>query len=245
MRIDDSRILVVGASSGIGRAIAEQALAGGAQVTASARRESLLAQIGVGGEDRATVIVGDVEDPSDCNRIVTDAVAAMKGLDALVYAAGTYRLVEIADATADDWQRSFAVNATGAALVTQAALPALRESRGRAVYLSSEVVNEPRAGLAPYGASKCALEHLIAGLRLEHPEISFTSALIGATGDTDIGVNTPREDLARYFDVWKAAGFRSGGLMTPAEVATEVLRVLRSEVEIFNVEVQPRHPTGD
>jgi NAD(P)-dependent dehydrogenase (short-subunit alcohol dehydrogenase family) len=132
------------------------------------------------------------------------------------------------------------VNAVGAALVTRAAIPALRAARGRAIYLSSEVVLEPRAGLVPYGASKCALDHVIAGARIECPEVLFTRVIVGATGGTDLGVHTPRETLAEYFSIWRDDGYRSAGLMTPSEVANEVLHLVESEVSIFDLHVQPR-----
>ena len=245
MGIGGTRILVVGASSGIGRAIAEGALARGARVAMSARRDELLATIGTGADTRAVPLACDVSDADACAAMVGEAITRLGGLDALVYAAGCYRLVTVADASAADWKQAFAVNVIGAAIAVKAALPALTASRGRAVFLSSEVVRQPRAGVVAYGTSKAALDHLVLGLRTEVDDVAFTSVVIGATGDTELGRETPRDTLAQYVQQWKRGGFHMAGLMQPSEVADEVLHVLESDVHVLTVEVQPRPQGGE
>jgi NAD(P)-dependent dehydrogenase (short-subunit alcohol dehydrogenase family) len=237
--IDGSRILVVGASSGIGRAIAESALSRGAHVAMAARRAELLERISATAESRAVPLTCDVSDAAACMAMVDDAIARLGGLDALVYAAGCYRLVTVADASPADWEQAFAVNVIGAAISVKTALPALRESRGRAVFLSSEVVGQPRAGVVAYGSSKAALDHLVQGLRTEVDDVSFTTVVIGATGDTDLGRVTPRDTLSQFVQQWERGGFRIAGMMRPSSVADEVLHVIGSDVRVFTVEVQP------
>jgi len=243
--IDGTRILVVGASSGIGRAIAEGALDRGAHVAMAARRVDLLETIRGATGSRAIALECDVSEAGACVQMVDDAIARLGGLDALVYAAGCYRLVTVADASPGDWQQAFAVNVIGAAMSVKAALPALRERRGRAVFLSSEVVGQPRAGIVAYGSSKAALDHLVRGLRTEVDDVSFTSVVIGATGETDLGRVTPRETLTEFVQQWERGGFRIAGMMRPSAVADEVLHVLESDVRVFTVEVQPRPQDAD
>jgi NAD(P)-dependent dehydrogenase (short-subunit alcohol dehydrogenase family) len=238
--IDGARILVVGASSGIGRAITERALARGAHVAMAARRAELLERIGTTAGSRAVPLTCDVSDAGACVAMVDDAIARLGGLDALVYAAGCYRLVTVADASPADWEQAFAVNVIGAAMSVKTALSALRESRGRAVFLSSEVVGQPRAGVVAYGSSKAALDHLVRGLRTEVDDVSFTSIVIGATGETDLGRATPRDTLSQFVQRWERGGFRIAGMMPPSAVADEVLHVIDSDVRVFTVEVQPR-----
>jgi NADP-dependent 3-hydroxy acid dehydrogenase YdfG len=239
VKLEGSRILVVGASSGIGRAIAEGALERGARVAVSARRADLLEPLTAEAEDRAVVLPCDVSDADACEAMVTAALAQLGGLDALVYAAGCYRLVTIAGSSAADWQQTFAVNIVGAAIAVKTALPALTESHGRAVFVSSEVVMQPRAGVVVYGASKAALDHLVLGLRMETEDVAFTSVIVGATGETELGRDTPRDAHAEFVAKWEHGGFRINGLMQPADVASEVLHVLESDVRVFTVQVQP------
>ena len=85
-----TRILVVGASTGIGRAVAEMAASHGARVAASARRAALLEELD------AVAVPGDVRVEADCRRIVDEAVTALGGLDGLVYAVGMSMLFTLA-----------------------------------------------------------------------------------------------------------------------------------------------------
>ena len=91
------RLLVVGASSGIGRAVALLAAREGIDVVAAARRADRLDEMPV-----ATVVC-DARRGEDCESVVAAAVARMGGLDAVVYAAGVSPLVAVADADADVW----------------------------------------------------------------------------------------------------------------------------------------------
>jgi NADP-dependent 3-hydroxy acid dehydrogenase YdfG len=81
------RVLVVGASSGIGAALARAVVAAGGQVAVSARRverlKALVAEIGAG-----TALVGDTTDPASARAVAAGAAEAMGGIDAMVYAAG-------------------------------------------------------------------------------------------------------------------------------------------------------------
>ena len=83
----DRRVLVVGASAGIGRAFASQAIAGGAAVAVVGRRAERLAEL-VDGLPLAVAVAGDVRAPADCSRIVAEAIAALGGIDLLLYCAG-------------------------------------------------------------------------------------------------------------------------------------------------------------
>ena len=81
MGLAGERILVVGASSGIGRALAIASVAAGAQVVLCARRANRLQEaIDEGGGGSA--VVADVRRAPDCERLVAEAVAALGGLDA-------------------------------------------------------------------------------------------------------------------------------------------------------------------
>lgn len=199
-----ARILVVGASAGIGRAVACAAIAQGAQVCVTARRQEVLAELcaEAGG---GTVVAGDLTDPDDCTRVVERAVAAMGGIDLVLHAAGTGTMARICEPDPVAWARDHAVNAIGPTLLTAAALPHLSPD-AIVAFLSSESTGETRWGLSSYTASKAALDATIRSWRVEHPERRFLRIVMGATMPTEFGASFGEEVLGTAFERWAAAG---------------------------------------
>jgi NAD(P)-dependent dehydrogenase (short-subunit alcohol dehydrogenase family) len=231
------RVLVVGASAGIGRAIAVAAVERGASVAFSARRADALGEA-VAGCGGGHVVVGDVRDPAACERIVADAVAALGGpIDLVVYATGMAPLRMLADTTADDWRAVLETNVIGAALVTRAVVPHLAPA-AVAVYLSSESVGRPRHGLGAYATSKSALEELIRAWRNEHPEIRFGCVTVGATLGTDFGNAFEPEMLGRAFSEWVRHGEMRSGYMDATELGGIVVDALATTLDHPTVDVQ-------
>ena len=105
--LGDTRALVVGASVGIGRAIATELVAEGAAVAFSARRADVLAEavVASGGGGRAVAVAGDISDPAACERIVADALDALGALDLVVFSVGVAPLRRLLETSADDWRR--------------------------------------------------------------------------------------------------------------------------------------------
>lgn len=198
------RLLVVGASSGIGRATVAFAAERGWKVAAAARRVHLLDELAE--ETGATPVVADVTDETACRVLVEEAVTGLGGLDALVYAAGVVPLRPLTEADADLWRVTLDTNLIGATQVTAAALPHLEKVNGKVVFLSSDSVGEPFPGLVPYAASKAALEETARGWRAEHPAVSFTVAVVGPTLTSMADAWDP-EDAAAAFARWKAEGY--------------------------------------
>ena len=122
----------------------------------------------------------------DCRRIVDEAVDGARRLDALVYTSGVSPLGRLVDMEVDDWQAVLETNVVGAALVSRHTVPHLERSDGRALFLSSVSVDDPRPFLVPYGASKAALDSLIRGWRNEHPNLCFIRVVVGPTA-TEFG----------------------------------------------------------
>lgn len=215
--LDGRRVLVVGASRGIGAAVVAAARAAGARVAGVARRR---------GDVTADVaLVGDVRDPHSCAAFVESAVAALDGLDALVYCPAELPLRLLAETTPEIWNATWETNVRGAALVTAAALPALRGTGGRALYLSSDIVGDPRQGLGAYAVSKAALDQLVDCWRIEEPAVSFTRLTVGPTLTT-IARGWDTELAQRLATEWLAAGWSPERVMTPEEVAKRVVDVL-------------------
>jgi NAD(P)-dependent dehydrogenase (short-subunit alcohol dehydrogenase family) len=245
-RLLDRRALVVGASSGIGSAIAIALGSEGARVAVAARREQRLEEIARAVPGGAVVARCDVRDPDSCEAAVAAAVEQLGGLDVLVYAAGRALLVPVAEADAQAWREIFETNVSGASLVTRAALPHLTASQGRALYLSSISADDrpPRRGLGLYVVSKTALNRLIDVWQEEHRAVAFTRLNVGDTGSTEMASGWDRERGGECVREWIDKGFMFGRSMLPDSVARHVVELLASEEAVSESTIVPRFPEG-
>ena len=123
--------LVTGAGSGIGQAAAWALARRGVSVALAGREENKLletaAQISYEGGDAVT-LVGDVTDPAQVARLVTETTRAFDGLDILINSAGAGLIKPLETTTADEIDRLLAVNVKGTMLATQAAVRAMGTS---------------------------------------------------------------------------------------------------------------------
>lgn len=223
------RLLVVGASSGVGRAIGMRAAAEGALVAWAARRLELLRTAVQAAGASGLAVACDVTDQASVEKAVEEVASAFGGLDAVVYATGVDPLVRIEHVDAVAWSNLFATNVIGASLVTRTALPHLRAVRGRAVYISATSVGRPLPGMGAYATSKAALEELARAWRSEHPEVSFSTVAIGMTLGTEVTAGWDTELLGELASVWDGRGhlFDNGpGYLGCDEVAETVVSVL-------------------
>jgi NADP-dependent 3-hydroxy acid dehydrogenase YdfG len=197
------RVLVVGASSGIGHAVAVSASERGAKVAVAARRMDLLTKLAdtVGGAAYEL----DVENTAAIKGVVDEAASTLGGLDAVVFTSTVVPFAHIEDTDLVTWIHTFSVNAVGANNVLAAALPHLSEN-GVVLIASSNDVGRPRAGTAAYGASKAALDEILHSWRSEHPELSLIRVGMGPTQDTEILRGADRDLLAQLFKSWVEHG---------------------------------------
>ncbi len=225
-RGEPPRVLVVGASSGIGAATAATLVGRGARVAAAARRAHRLAEL-----DGVTPVICDVGVAYDCDRAVEEAISVIGGLDALVYAAGTTGLTPLHSTGPERWIEIFTTNMFGAAMISRAALPHLRspESDGRAVFLTSDSAVKPYPGLVAYGASKAALSAFCQGLGSEFGDLRVTEIMVGPTVDTEVGEHFDPEEFSVWFTRWCDEGFIRYGYQLAGDVAVVVADTLRAE----------------
>lgn len=237
--LDGKRILVVGASAGIGRATGLAAAADGARVAFTARRSEILDEI-VGDLDGCVAVPCDVADPHAAMAGVDAAAEALGGLDAVIYVAGIFPIGLVENTEPEEWQRVFDVNFFGAAAVTRAAAPHLQKSTGRLVFISSNAPERPWPGMVVYAASKAALDSLVAGWNHEHPDIGATRVVVGPTfTDTELGWDM---DLTISLHAkWAEGGYlgENPQIQQPEDVAEAVCNVLRSNTRITDIRVVP------
>jgi NAD(P)-dependent dehydrogenase (short-subunit alcohol dehydrogenase family) len=230
------RVLVVGASAGIGRAFAQRVIAGGASVVVVGRRAERLAEL-VEGAATAAVVAGDVRAPSDCARIVRGAAVALGEIDLVLYCAGSSPLRPLAQTTADDWATVLETHVLGVHHVVQEALRHMPR-HGVVAVLSSETVGRPRYGLGAYGASKAALDQLLQSLRVEHPRTRFTTVAVGATFPTEFGDGFDPDVLDRAVGEWARHGLMTESMMDPDEVAATLVGLFGAALDNPGVGVE-------
>ena len=164
------RVLITGASSGIGAALARVYGRRGGRLVLAARRidrlEALARQIAeTGGE--AIAVACDVCRDGDCERAVAAAVERFGGLDIAIANAGFGVTGRVDELALDDWRHQFETNVYGVLRTSRAAYPALRASRGRLAIMGSVMSHLAMAGASPYGMSKAAVWSLAMSLRDE------------------------------------------------------------------------------
>lgn len=208
--LEGQRAVVVGASSGMGRATVVALARAGCRVIAAARREDRLTELQneLSAEGIAIgVQPTDATDRSQVDRLIHAACQQTGGVDLLVYATGR-NLPErsLTDLTPDNWEMMISTNLTGAFLCTSCVLPVMRQQgSGLIVYLSSAAVQMPDVSGVSYQASKHGLTGLAHGTRIEEKQNGIrTTVIYPGLCDTEIltqrPVPTPREVLDKSLD---------------------------------------------
>jgi NAD(P)-dependent dehydrogenase (short-subunit alcohol dehydrogenase family) len=244
------RVVVIGASSGLGRCIGIGIGQRGSRVALLARRKDRLERAASEAGAGTLAIECDVTSEASVRSAVEEAAAGLGGIDALVYTPALGHLARIEDTDFDTWQNVFATNVTGASIATAAALPHLRASKGVAIYLSSVTGSEtpPWGGLGSYAVSKAAMEKLIEAWRGEHPDIGFTRVIVGecagGEGESLTGF-ADRWDGALLGDLvgtWVTRGYMTGALMDVQELVNVVDSISRTDASVCirSVTVTPR-----
>lgn len=167
MDFHDKKVLVTGASRGIGRAIAQEFAAGGARVAVHycsdrPAAEKTLAMLASAGH---VVVQADVSDAEACRGLIDDAVAALGGLDVLVNNAGIYDLHNVLDLDyaqwQQAWQRTIHTNLIGPAnLMYCASRRMVENGGGKIINVSSRGAFRGEPDAPAYGASKAGLNSL-------------------------------------------------------------------------------------
>lgn len=239
-RLLDQVCVVTGAGSGIGRAIACVLSAEGARVVVAdidqdAASTTATAITADGG--RALAIPTDVTSPDAQDRLFGRVASEFSRIDVLVNNAGIFHVAPLLEFPIDAWRRVFAVNLEGALLATQRAGRMMRSQplhpvsgcRGKIINISSPAAERGRPFLAPYGASKAALNHLAKSTALVLGEHSIATTVVYPTSVREGMFGPIAEEMAEFegmspeeFIAQRAAGSPIGRLQKPEEVATIV-----------------------
>jgi ketoreductase RED2 len=164
MDLNDQAVIVTGSTSGIGEAIARRLAGCGAGVVINSAHSVDAGQRLAGELPDACYVQGDIADPATANALVDAARQRWGRLDGLVNNAAVTIEVPLHDldaVTVDHWNRVLGVNVTGTFLVSQAALPLLRDAAdGWIVNITSLAGVRQTGSSLPYAVSKAAVNHL-------------------------------------------------------------------------------------
>jgi short-subunit dehydrogenase len=217
------RVLLTGASSGIGRELASQLIQHGARVMALARREDRLRQLAaeINRSEQFGYVVGDVTSADDRQRAIDACRERFGGLDALINNAGSGAIGPFAQADSERLRRVLEVNFFAPAEFIRQALPLLHQGkRPIIVNISSVLGHRAVPKKSEYCASKFALHGFSDALRAE---------LVG--DKIDVLLVSPSTTQTEFFD--KVAGDTKKphgrfGAKSPAYVARATIRAMQA-----------------
>lgn len=175
--LQDSVVLVTGASRGLGAAMAIALAKEGAHVVATARSKDSLADVAAQGDGRITTIEADMRDEDSVQAIVPEVIARHGRIDALINNAGIAPAGKFATQDPSIWKDALAVNVVAPMLLAQAAgVHMIEQGAGRIVNVASTTGVRGKPFLVPYSTSKGAV-------------VRFTEALAAEWAPKNVQVN--------------------------------------------------------
>ncbi|MEM9190824.1 MAG: SDR family oxidoreductase [Myxococcota bacterium] len=220
------RVLVTGATGGIGRAVARALHRRGARVLAQGRNEARLRELEAEGLLTVAVDLGQADGPM---RLVTEAVKQLSKIDDIVQCAGIVRYEAPGSWSTESYEAQFGLNIRAPLFVIHAAIPHL--SNGAAIVnIASTLAQRPAPATAVYGASKAALIAASRALALELAPAVRVNVVAPGVIDTEM-VRAPRPG-ARSFEELRPQLVDLHPLHrigTPEEVADAVLYLLDAQ----------------
>ncbi|GAB3589412.1 SDR family oxidoreductase [Angustibacter peucedani] len=188
-------VLVTGATSGIGLAVADLAASGGEHLVLLARSQTSLNRTAercrAAGAGSVTTAAVDVTDGAGVQDVVDQAVARLGRLDVVVQSAGVVGYGRFEEVPAEIFDRVLQVNVLGAANVARAALPHLRsQGRGSLFLVGSVIGGIAVPGMSPYVVSKWGVRSLTRQLQLETRDVPGVRVCLVRPGSIDTPIYT-------------------------------------------------------
>jgi short-subunit dehydrogenase len=217
--LDGAHVLVIGATGGLGSAIARGLAGSGARLTLTGRSSARLDQLATElGDAVVATLAADLSRPGEPERVVQWAVGQAAGLTGVVYAAGVVAFGPAAELDDDVLDELLLTNLIAPIRVARVALPLLPRG-GFLVHLSAVVAERPMAGMAAYSAAKAGLTAFGAAIAPEGRR----------RGIRVIDVRPPHTETGlagRPID-GQAPGLKPG--LEPTAVAERIVRAIRGD----------------
>ena len=230
-------VLVTGASSGFGAAVARRFAAGGARVIAAARRADRVGELASEFGPRVLPLALDVRDRAEVAAALAALPAEFADVDLLVNNAGlALGLNPAQDADLDDWDQMIDTNCKGLVYVTRAILPGMAaRRRGHVINLGSVAANYPYPGGNVYGGTKAFVRQFSLNLRADlHGTGVRVTCVEPGMAETEFSLTRFSGDQAKADAVY--AGMQP---MTPEDIAESIhwAATLPAHVNVNTIEL--------
>ncbi|MFM6946220.1 MAG: SDR family oxidoreductase [Flavobacteriales bacterium] len=218
--------LITGSSQGIGKAIAIELAQHGCLVILNGRQQEKLDSLKQDIENsggQAYAIAADVSNFNEAQRLISQSISRAGKLDILINNVGISSRGNIAELNENVIEQVFKSNVNGCIFPTQAALPQIRQNKGSIVFISSLAAIHGLPGLAPYSASKMALQAFAEALRIEEHDHHIHVGLL-RVAKTAIEHQKQTVGANGQMQVLKARNNEK--VLTMAQVAKDCLRLI-------------------
>jgi NADP-dependent 3-hydroxy acid dehydrogenase YdfG len=235
-------VVITGASSGIGAAVAAALAREGCHLALAARRTEALESVKrrlVVREGKVIIKKTDVTDRSQVEALIAAAEHELGPVDIIVSCAGVMYFTMMANVKVDEWDRTVDVNCKGLLNCLSSTVPSMIErGRGHIVAISSDAGRKVFPGLGVYSASKFFVEATLQSLRLETASkgLRVTSVQPGNTQTDLLTMSSDAEAVKQY-------GEPSGAkILDPEDVANSIVYALKQpeHVAVNEVLIEPR-----
>jgi len=223
-KLTDKRVIITGASSGIGRELARQLAAQGCQLVINARRkerlDDLASEISASGAS-CLVVEGDVTDQAVRARLLDQCKQRFGGLDILINNAGIGAMGRFDEATPERLREIFEVNFFAVAEMIRESLPLLKTGNEPMIVNLSSVLGHRGVPLkSEYCATKFAIHGFSDAIRAEL-----------ASDGIDLLLVSPSTTDSEFFDAAiddpTQRDWKKGGAMPPEKVAAKTIRAIQ------------------
>lgn len=226
-RLTDKHAVVVGASRGMGQAIAETFAEEGAAVTLAARTIGDLETVAENIDGETLAVECDLRETSDVDRVIENAASEFGEIDVVLNSVGTLTRGPLVETSDEDLRYVVDTNLLGTLRLARAGLPKLAETDGTLINISSEAAVRGVPNLPAYSATKGAVNSLTKQLAVEYSGENVTVNAI-APGTTKTSMN---EEVRRTDPEWedqRSQGIPLGRLGTTDDI-TGVATFLASD----------------
>ncbi len=229
VRMDGRNAIITGGSAGLGKAMAKEFVASGANVAIVARRQEVLdqakAEIEKAGSGKVIAISADIRQADECLRVFGEAEAAFGEIDILVNNAGTSRRGPFLDITDEEWQDDFDLKVFSAIRLSRMVIPGMRERNwGRIINVLNSGAKTPPAEGAPTAVTRAAGMAIMKVLANENAKynVMVNSLHVGKIRSEQWEKRHEKDERGLTLDQWYDEEGKSqpmGRLGTPEEFA--------------------------